>query len=90
VVVWANELSDGKAHHFANLPWVIAGSGGGYLRQGQHLDLTNGGELYDFNGGGVPHNRLLMTFANAMGLSLSEFGDPEFAPAQGELMELTV
>jgi hypothetical protein len=90
LVVWANELSDGRAHHFANLPWVIAGSAGGYLKQGQHLDLTAGADLYDFGGDGVPHNRLLLTFANAMGLSLTEYGDSQFAQQQGELTELKV
>lgn len=88
VVVWANELSDGRAHHFANLPFVIAGSGGGYLKVGQHLDLTNGGDLFDFSDEGVSCNRLLVTFMNAMGIEVDSFGDPEFAPRQGDIPEL--
>lgn len=88
VVVWANELSDGRAHHFANLPFVIAGGGGGYLKVGQHIDLTNGGDLYDFGNRGVSCNRLLVTFMNAMGIEATEFGDPEFAPKQGDIPAL--
>ncbi len=88
VIVWANELSDGLAHHFANLPWIVAGSGGGYLKQGQHVDLTRGGDLYDFGDAGIPHNRLLLTFLNALGLEREEFGDPEFMRSQGEITEL--
>jgi hypothetical protein len=87
-VVWANELSDGRAHHFANLPFVIAGGAGGYLKVGQHLDLTNGGDLYNFNGRGVPHNRLLVTFLNAMGIEADSFGDPQFARQQGAIAAL--
>ena len=88
VIVWANELSDGRDHHFANLPWIIAGSGSGYLKQGQHIDLTNGGDLYDFSRIGISHNRLLVTFLNAMGIEREEFGDPEFARGQGIISEL--
>ena len=90
VVVWAHELSDGRAHHFANLPWIIAGSGGGILKQGQHIDLTNGGNLYDFGDEAIPHNRLLLTFLNAMGIDRQELGDPEFMRAQGAISELFV
>ncbi len=39
-VVWLNELSDGKIHSFLDLPFVIAGSAGGYFKQGQYLKLT--------------------------------------------------
>ena len=33
-VMWLPELADGNAHNNNNLPIVIAGSGGGYLKQG--------------------------------------------------------
>jgi len=88
LVVWAHELSDGRAHHFANLPWVIAGSAGGYLKQGQHIDLTNGGNLFDFADVGVPHNRMLVTFLNSMGIAEERFGDANFTSEQGVISAL--
>jgi hypothetical protein len=43
-VVWLPELSDGNAHNVNNLPIVIAGSAGGYFKQGVSVNL-DGGEL---------------------------------------------
>src|SRR5690606_13372256 len=37
--MWLPELADGNAHNTNNLPIVIAGSLGGYLKQGQSIDL---------------------------------------------------
>lgn len=42
-LVWLNELSDGKSHHYRDLPFVIAGSAGGYLKQGQFMNLSKVG-----------------------------------------------
>ncbi len=41
-VMWLPQLSDGLAHNVNNLPIVIAGSAGGYLRQGVSVNLTDG------------------------------------------------
>ena len=38
-VMWLPELADGNAHNNNNLPIVIAGSAGGYLKQGQSINL---------------------------------------------------
>jgi hypothetical protein len=38
-VMWLPELADGNAHNNNNLPIVIAGSAGGYLKQGVSVDL---------------------------------------------------
>jgi hypothetical protein len=38
-VMWLPELADGNAHNNNNLPIVIAGSSGGYLKQGVSVDL---------------------------------------------------
>lgn len=38
-VMWLPELGDGNAHNNTNLPIVIAGSAGGYLKQGVSVDL---------------------------------------------------
>lgn len=38
-VMWLPELADGNAHNVNNLPIVIAGSAGGYLKQGASVNL---------------------------------------------------
>jgi hypothetical protein len=38
-VIWVPELADGNAHNNNNLPVVIAGSAGGYLRTGVSVNL---------------------------------------------------
>jgi hypothetical protein len=38
-VMWLPELADGNAHNNNNLPIVIAGSMGGYLKQGQAVNV---------------------------------------------------
>jgi hypothetical protein len=57
VCAWTNELSSGPPHGTTNVPWILAGSGGGFLRTGQFVDL-----------GGVTHNKLLNTILSAHGL----------------------
>ncbi|MDD9945511.1 MAG: DUF1552 domain-containing protein [Myxococcales bacterium] len=64
-VVWANELSDGKDHDFRDLPFVIAGSCGGYFRTGEYIKVTNQDNTR--NDADAPHNKLLTTFLNAVG-----------------------
>jgi hypothetical protein len=46
-VVWLSELSDGAAHNINNLPIVIAGSAGGYLKQGAAVNVENPGRDID-------------------------------------------
>lgn len=38
-VMWLPELADGNSHNNNNLPIVIAGSAGGYLKQGQSVNV---------------------------------------------------
>ncbi|MCY1013560.1 DUF1552 domain-containing protein [Nannocystis pusilla] len=71
-VVWMHELSDGKVHSYIDLPTVIAGSAGGYLKQGQFIDLVAGQDPWDLR---YPHNRLLVTLLNAVGCC-GEDGSP--------------
>ena len=40
-VMWLPELADGNAHNNNNLPIVIAGSMGGYLKQGQSINVDS-------------------------------------------------
>jgi len=39
--MWLPELSDGAAHNINNLPILIAGSAGGYLKQGAAVNVEN-------------------------------------------------
>jgi hypothetical protein len=95
VVLWINELSDGKAHDFRDIPCVIAGSGGGKLKQGQYLNMSkvaNALTAYipDLD---APHNKLLTTIANVVGAKdtdggpVKRFGHPNYGAA-GEFTQL--
>ena len=74
VILYTNELSDGKGHDFRGLPYVLAGSCGGYFRQGEYVLLGEDGRLDDTR---APHNKLLNTIVNAMGIQSDWFGVAE-------------
>ncbi|HEX2882195.1 MAG TPA: DUF1552 domain-containing protein [Polyangiaceae bacterium] len=74
-VLWCSEIGDGQEHTCIAVPTVIAGSAGGALKTGQLVQLT-----------GRSHSAVLLSLANAMGLSLTEFG-PNSA---GSLQEIEV
>jgi hypothetical protein len=81
--LWLPELSDGAAHNLNNLPIMIAGSAGGYLKQGAAVNVegrdigvgnsegscVNGGDIGNTgsSGGNVPINKLYVTLMNAVG-----------------------
>ena len=70
VVLWASEVGKGNNHAHRDLPFLLAGGGGGRLRTGRFVDyLASGGR-------GQPHNNLLVSLANVMGLPDTRFGDP--------------
>lgn len=87
VVVWMNELSDGREHNFMDLPYVMIGSCGGYFKTGEYIKLTSQQNLK--NDVDAPHNKLLTTILNAVGVTnddggpIEDFGDPAFG-APGE------
>ena len=74
VSCWFNDLGSGPGHARSDVPWVLAGSCGGALRQGEHIELGGGND--------VNHNRLLSTIGAAVGCTkadgspLDDFGDP--------------
>lgn len=76
VVVWCTEVGDGQEHTCTNIPLVIAGSGGGFLKMGQHLQV-----------GSRSHASLLLTLCRAMGAPDTEVGANS---DQGPLLELEV
>lgn len=76
VVVWGNELGKGNSHTLNDIPFVLVGNGMDF-RMGRSLKYKN-----------VPHNRLLMAFAHAMGHRVETFGSANFCGA-GVLSDLT-
>ncbi len=68
----------GTGHHtWEDMPYLLAGSGGGRIETGRFLDL----------GQQVPHNALLVSILQAMGLPDQSFGDaePDTGPVPGLL-----
>jgi len=40
-IMWTNHVADGPSHSFRNVPHIIAGDAGGYLKQGAFIDAGN-------------------------------------------------
>jgi hypothetical protein len=70
LIMYTNELADGKGHTYYDLPYIFAGSLGGSFKQGQYVQMSEGGE-------DAPHNKLLNTVVNAMGIESDWFGLPQ-------------
>ena len=64
LVVWAKELADGRLHNCESVPFVLAGAKR-YLNAGRYLKL-----------GGEPHQKLLISICNALGVEAETFGTP--------------
>jgi len=64
-IVWTNELGKGNSHTLDNIPFVLVGGGLGF-KTGRALKF-----------GKVPHNRLLLSLANAFGHPIKRFGNPD-------------
>jgi Protein of unknown function (DUF1552) len=73
-VVWVKELGDGRLHDFKSVPFVIAGGGNGFWKLGQYLQF-----------GGAPHQKLLVSLCQSMGVEVDGFGVPDITGALGEL-----
>ncbi len=90
-VVYMNNLSQGKEHNFMDMPYVMFGSCGGYFKTGQYIKVTAQDDPK--NDVDAPHNKLLTTIANAVGVTddagepLTVFGDPAYG-APGEYDQL--
>ncbi|WP_438022024.1 DUF1552 domain-containing protein [Sorangium sp. So ce233] len=50
IIMWTNHVADGPSHSFRNVPTIIAGNGGGYLKQGEYIDAGNVTNNRLFNG----------------------------------------
>ena len=58
-------LGDGSTHQYNDLPIIVAGSGGGKIQTGKHINCADG----------TPLANLWLTQGNAMGLDLDRFAD---------------
>ena len=76
LVLCCSELGRGNTHSFDNMPFLIAGGAGGALRMGRSMSFP-----------GEPHNNLLVSVLNAMGVDDQVFGDERFCT--GPLSGLT-
>jgi hypothetical protein len=71
MAIWLNSNANGPPHSVQNVPHIVAGSGGGFLKQGQHIAA-----------GGVTNNLFLNTIiTGAIGgksapAPVTDFGDP--------------
>ena len=65
-IIWTNELGKGNSHTRNSIPFVMVGGGLGY-KTGRSLNF-----------GGQPHNRLLLSIAEAMGAPEKTFGNPDY------------
>jgi hypothetical protein len=71
--LWTSHVSIGPSHGFNNLPVIVAGKAGGFLKSGQYIDA-----------GDVANNRLLNTLISANGVRrdgapVEDFGDPSLS-----------
>lgn len=66
LIVWVNELGKGNSHTLDDIPFVLLGGGCGF-NMGRSLRFDH-----------VPHNRLWLAIARAMGNEIDTFGKARF------------
>ena len=64
LIIWTNELGKGNSHTLDNIPFLLVGGGFGF-QMGRSVKLEK-----------VPHNRLHLALAHAVGHRLETFGKP--------------
>lgn len=87
VAIWTNQCATG-AHSFSNIPWIQAGTAGGFFKQGKYVIVGSGqqpGGSQDGKGGDASVagiNKVLNTLLTAAGVTKSDgsptddFGEP--------------
>src|SRR5439155_17971305 len=64
LIVWTNELGKGNSHTLDNIPFLLIGGGFGF-QMGRSVKLEK-----------IPHNRLHLALAHAVGHRIETFGKP--------------
>ncbi len=89
LVLWGDELGDPSVHASFDIPTVLCGGVNGAFRMGRYLQLRPGlAPLDGWNGVGdkapnaVPHNKLLVSIAQAFGQNIMTFGHTDFTSAR--------
>ena len=68
LVIWLNGMGEGKSHTRNNIPFVLAGLGGGAIKGGRFLSYN------------TAHNQLLVSILHMMGFrDQNTFGDPDWS-----------
>ena len=67
IVLHGSDVGDGQRHRVDSVPFLLAGSGGGYFRTGYTVDA-----------GGRSQNDLLLSVSQAFGIDASTFGERDF------------
>ena len=65
LVLWCKPI--GYRHNVSNMMFMTAGGAGGQLQTGRYIDAND-----------QPHNNLLVSCANLMGLNIDTFGDGKY------------
>ena len=68
LILWCNELAIGNVHSRIDAPYVLGGRAGGALTTGRFLTYPVA----------VPHNNLLVSILNLMGIPDQTFGKPDW------------
>ena len=68
VVLLGSEITRGNTHSHADAPFLVAGGASGYFKMGRMIEFA----------GEVPHNNLLVSLLNSMGVNATTFGDPAY------------
>jgi hypothetical protein len=87
LVMWCTEIGDGQNHRCEFVPFVFATSSGG-IRTGRYLDYARGIDRSNpttYPDTGAPHQKLLVSVCQAMGLGDQVFGtaDHGIGPLDG-------
>ena len=82
IFTYGSGLGDGATHQYSALPIIVAGSGGGRLKTGTHLNLSETtGPVAKVNGKyvnpkqGLPLANLWLTQMQALGLKIDRYAD---------------
>jgi hypothetical protein len=67
IFTYGSGLGDGATHQYTDLPIIVAGGGGGRLKQGMHLHCADG----------TPLSNLWLTQARVLGLKGERFADSQ-------------